>query len=56
MAAGVVALDGADTVQGGSIAIDTTDGVNVDGAIVVKSDIGASNGAISAIDRGTMLN
>ena len=56
MAAEVVDLDSAETVQGGSIAIDTTDGVKVDGAKVVKTDIAASNGVIHVIDRVIMPN
>ena len=50
MAADVVKLKSAKTVQGGSLTIDTTSGVKVDGANVVKTDIGASNGVIHVID------
>ncbi|NBC12002.1 MAG: fasciclin domain-containing protein [Gammaproteobacteria bacterium] len=50
MAADVVGLDSATTVQGGTLTIDTTDGVKVDGANVVKTDIEASNGVIHVID------
>jgi uncharacterized surface protein with fasciclin (FAS1) repeats len=50
MAADVVGMDSATTVQGGSITIDTSDGVKVDGANVVKTDIEASNGVIHVID------
>ncbi len=50
MAADVVGLDTAKTVQGGSIAIDTADGVTIDGAKVLKTDIAASNGVIHVID------
>lgn len=50
MAADVVKLKSAKTVQGGSLSIDTTSGVKVDGANVVKTDIGASNGVIHVID------
>lgn len=46
----VVGLQSAQTVQGGSIAIDTSDGVKVDGARVVQTDIEASNGVIHVID------
>jgi uncharacterized surface protein with fasciclin (FAS1) repeats len=49
-AADVAKLDSATTVQGGSIAIDTSDGVKVNGARVVKADIMASNGVIHVID------
>jgi len=50
MAADVVELDSAMTVQGSSIKIDTSDGVKVDGANVIKTDIEASNGVIHVID------
>jgi uncharacterized surface protein with fasciclin (FAS1) repeats len=50
MAADVVDLDSATTVQGGTLAISTADGVKVDGAKVVKTDIEASNGVIHVID------
>ena len=49
-AADVAKLDSAKTVQGESITIDTSDGVKVDGAKVVKADIMASNGVIHVID------
>jgi uncharacterized surface protein with fasciclin (FAS1) repeats len=50
MAADVVKLTEAKTVQGGNIAIDASDGVKVDNATVVKTDIIASNGVIHVID------
>jgi uncharacterized surface protein with fasciclin (FAS1) repeats len=50
MAADVVKLDSVTTVQGGSVSIDTSDGVKVDDANVVKTDIAASNGVIHVID------
>ncbi len=50
MAADVVKLDSSKTVQGESITIDTNDGVKVDNARVVKTDIMASNGVIHVID------
>lgn len=51
MAADVVKLDSAKTVQGGSLAIKVVDGkVWVDGAQVIKTDIVASNGVIHVID------
>jgi len=50
VAADVVNLDSAQTVQGGSIAVDTASGVTVDGARVVQTDIVASNGIIHVID------
>lgn len=51
MAADVVGLSEADTVQGSKITIDTADGVKVDNANVVVTDINASNGVIHVIDR-----
>jgi uncharacterized surface protein with fasciclin (FAS1) repeats len=50
MAADVVKLKDAKTVQGGMLKIDTTKGVKVDNATVVKTDIEASNGVIHVID------
>lgn len=51
MAADVVTLDSATTVQGSDIDIVVTDGsVTVDGANVVATDIAASNGVIHVID------
>ena len=50
MAADVVKLKEAKTVQGGLVKIDTTNGVKVDNATVVKTDIAASNGVIHVID------
>ena len=50
MAADVVKLKEAKTVQGGSVTIDTTKGVKVDNANVVKTDIVCSNGVIHVID------
>ena len=50
MASDVVELDSAKTVQGQSIAIETAEGVTVDGANVVKTDIPATNGVIHVID------
>jgi uncharacterized surface protein with fasciclin (FAS1) repeats len=50
MAADVVGLDRATSVQGSSITIDTSEGVKVDGANVVMTDIEASNGVIHVID------
>lgn len=56
MAADVAKLDSAKTVEGSSITIDTTDGVKVDEATVVKTDIVASNGVIHVIDTVIMPN
>jgi transforming growth factor-beta-induced protein len=51
MAADVVKLTGAKTVQGQSVKIAVADGkVKVDGANVVKTDIVTSNGVIHVID------
>jgi uncharacterized surface protein with fasciclin (FAS1) repeats len=50
MAADVVKLKEAKTVQGGSVKIDTTKGVKIDNAMVTKTDIVASNGVIHVID------
>jgi uncharacterized surface protein with fasciclin (FAS1) repeats len=50
MAADVVKLDSAKTVQGGAVQIDASDGVRVDGAKVVTADVPASNGVIHVID------
>lgn len=50
MAKDVGALKTAKTVQGGELTIDTTKGVKIDGATVIKADIEASNGVIHVID------
>ncbi len=50
MAADVVKLKEAKTVQGQSLRIDASSGVKVDGATVVKADVPASNGVIHVID------
>jgi uncharacterized surface protein with fasciclin (FAS1) repeats len=51
MAADVVKVKDAKTVQGGSIKVSTMGGqVMVDNAHVVKTDIAASNGVIHVID------
>jgi len=50
MAADVVNLTSAETVQGQSIRIDASSGVRVDDANVVKTDIVTSNGVIHVID------
>jgi uncharacterized surface protein with fasciclin (FAS1) repeats len=49
-AADVVKLKSADTLNGGKLAIDATDGVKVSGAKVIKADIVASNGVVHVID------
>jgi uncharacterized surface protein with fasciclin (FAS1) repeats len=50
MAADVVKLESADTIQGTTVAIDTSDGVKVNNATVIKTDIMTSNGVIHVID------
>ena len=49
-AADVVKLKAAKTVQGQELTINTEDGVKVDGASVVQTDIVCSNGVIHVID------
>lgn len=50
MAADVVKLTSAKSVQGQELTIDTTAGVKLNGANVVKTDIVCSNGVIHVID------
>ena len=50
MAADVVKLKEAKTVEGSLVKIDTSAGVKVNNANVVKTDIAASNGVIHVID------
>ena len=50
MAKDVVNLKKAKTVQGQELSIDTSSGVKVDNANVVKTDIETSNGVIHVID------
>jgi len=52
----VVNLTSAKTLQGQSISIDTSNGVKVDNANVIKTDIMASNGVIHVIDEVIMPN
>ena len=57
MAADVVKLSGATTVNGADVAIAVVDGdVRIDNATVVKTDIGASNGVIHVIDAVILPN
>jgi uncharacterized surface protein with fasciclin (FAS1) repeats len=49
-AADVAGLTEAATVNGKSVKIDASNGVKIDGATVVKTDITASNGVIHVID------
>ena len=50
MAADVAKAKSLKTVQGGSLTVDATKGVKVDGATVIVADVAASNGVIHAID------
>jgi uncharacterized surface protein with fasciclin (FAS1) repeats len=50
MAADVVKLSKATTVQGSDIMIDTSDGVKVNNANVIKTDLKTKNGVIHVID------
>jgi uncharacterized surface protein with fasciclin (FAS1) repeats len=50
MAADVVKLDNATTVQGSDVAIDASNGVKVNDATVVTADVEATNGVIHVID------
>jgi uncharacterized surface protein with fasciclin (FAS1) repeats len=50
MAADVVKLTEAKTVEGSTVKIDTTSGVKINNATVVKTDVEASNGVIHVID------
>lgn len=52
----VVNLTSAKTLQGQSISIDASNGVKVDNANVIKTDIVASNGVIHVIDEVIMPN
>lgn len=52
----VLNLTSAKTLQGQSISIDTTNGVKVDNANVIMTDIVASNGVIHVIDEVIMPN
>lgn len=54
MAADVTKLKSAKTVQGSDLAIQAGDGVKVDAANVVKTDIECSNGVIHVIDAVVM--
>ncbi len=50
LAKDVTGLTSAKSLQGADIPIDTSDGVKVAGATVVKADIAASNGVIHVVD------
>ena len=49
-------VNSATTAEGQSLSIDTSSGVKVDGANVIKTDIMASNGVIHVIDTVLMPN
>lgn len=52
LAADVVSLDSAETVQGQSVAISASDaGVRINAASVIQTDVMASNGVIHVIDQ-----
>ncbi|WP_022960964.1 fasciclin domain-containing protein [Halopseudomonas pelagia] len=50
MAADVISMTSAETVQGGTLTIDASDGVKVNDANVTATDIKVSNGVIHVID------
>ena len=50
MAEDVVAMSSLDTVQGGALTVDTSEGARVGNANIIKTDIGTSNGVIHVID------
>ncbi len=50
LAVDVLKLKSAKTAHGQQLTIDTKDGVKIDGANVIKTDIGCSNGVIHVID------
>ena len=50
LAKDVMKMKSAKTLQGGSLTIDTSDGVKVDGAKVIQADIEVSNGVCHMID------
>ena len=56
MAVDVVKLNSATTVNGQNVTIDTGDGVKVDDANVIRTDILAKNGVIHIIDKVILPN
>jgi uncharacterized surface protein with fasciclin (FAS1) repeats len=46
----VIAVRTLKTVQGGELAVDTSDGARIGGAAIVQTDISTSNGVIHVID------
>jgi uncharacterized surface protein with fasciclin (FAS1) repeats len=51
MAADVAGLTSATTLQGGTVKVDTSHGVMINDAMVVKADVVASNGVIHVINK-----
>jgi uncharacterized surface protein with fasciclin (FAS1) repeats len=51
MATDVAGLTSATTLQGGALKIDTSHGVMINDAMVVKADVAASNGVIHVINK-----
>jgi uncharacterized surface protein with fasciclin (FAS1) repeats len=51
LAADVVSLSSATTLQGSTVAIDTSSGVKVNDANVIQTDVLATNGVIHVIDK-----
>lgn len=49
-AADVIKLKNAKSLQGQDLAINTTDGVTINGANILMADVGCSNGVIHVID------
>lgn len=56
MSSEVIKMESAKTVEGGMIKIATAEGVKVNGANVIKTDIETSNGVIHVIDTVIMPN
>ena len=54
MAAQVMGMTSATTLAGPALAIDTSNGVKIDNATVIKADVLASNGVIHVIDHVLM--
>lgn len=50
MAADVVKLEGAETLNGARVAIDARDGVKINDSNVIKADVRAANGVVHVID------
>ena len=51
LAADVVSLTSATTLQGSTVAIDASNGVKINDAMVIQADVRASNGVIHVIDK-----